>query len=136
MKRHSKKGTSLIEIIVAVAIFTLAMGGLLSCILATMYLSEISKNSTIATADLRNMMEKIKATPFDYLTADFPDADVDGPAANPYPGITGAYKLINEHITVTYANPNVDPLEIRVTATWADRRGRTYNGSMSTFRTR
>ncbi len=136
MSIRTKAGVSLIEILVAVLIFTLAMGGLLSCIFSTMYLSEISRNSTIATADLRNIMEKIRATPFDHLTADFPHNVQDGPVAKPYQDIVGGYRLVNEHITATYANPNSDPLEIKVTAVWQDKRGRNANASLYTFRTR
>ncbi|HTY44477.1 MAG TPA: hypothetical protein VMD52_00580 [Patescibacteria group bacterium] len=136
MNIRVKAGVSLIEILVAVLIFTLAMGGLLSCVFSTMYLSEISRNSTIATADLKNIMEKIRATPFDHLTADFPHNVQDGPIAKPYQNIVGAYRLTAEHITVTYANPNGDPLEIKATAVWQDKRGRNANAALYTFKTR
>jgi hypothetical protein len=136
MNIRAKAGVSLIEILVAVLIFTLAMGGLLSCIFSTMYLSEISRNSTIITADLRNIMEQIRSTPFDHITTDFPHNVQDGPGAKPYQNLVGVYRLVNEHITVTFTNPNSDPLEIKATATWQDKRGRNYSASMYTFKTR
>jgi prepilin-type N-terminal cleavage/methylation domain-containing protein len=134
MKRH--KGMTLIEILIATLIFTLALGALLNGIMAALYLIDQSRNQTIATNDLRNMMEKIRATSFADMFLLFPDSVADGPGNNRYQTYVGGYSLTNEHITVTYADTLVDPLEIKVNLTWQDKRGRTYNASISTFKTR
>jgi prepilin-type N-terminal cleavage/methylation domain-containing protein len=133
--KNQQRGTSLIEILVAVAIFAVAMSGLLGSIFAVVYLSETSRNLTIATSDLNNIMERVRATPFDHLAQDFPQAVTDGPAANRYPAIIGGYRLNNQHITVTYANPAGDPREVKTTITWEDKKGRPYTASFSTYRT-
>lgn len=133
---QTKKGMSLAEILVAMMIFAFVMAGLIASVLSMIYLSEVSRNSTIAVSDLRNVMEKIRSAAFDHITEDFPNGDEDGPAAHPYWEITGSYALTDEHITVVYANPNSDPLEIRATITWRDSRGRPYSASFSTIRTR
>lgn len=136
MRTKKKTGTTMIEVLIAVTVFGFAMAGLLACILSTIYLSEVSRNSTIITSDLKNIMEKISATSFDRITSDFPNGVQDGPIAHPYQNIVGGYTLTNEHITVTYPNVASDPLEIHVTATWKDLKGRPYSASISTIRTR
>ena len=133
---RSTKGVTLIETAVAAMVFTIAIIGLVNAVLSSAHLIENSKNTTIAAADLTNIMEKICATPFNSITTQFPDAVADGPGSSPYSSILGGYTLSNEQITVSYADANSDPLEILVTSTWQNRGGRTYSASMSTFRTR
>ncbi len=133
---NKERGTSLVEILVALTIFVIAMSGLLGSIFAVVYLSETSRNLTVATSDLNNIMERIRATPFDHLAADFPQGVADGTAANPYQSIVGGYRLNNEHITITYANPASDPREIKGTVAWQDKKGRSYTASFSTYRTK
>lgn len=136
MKLRRQKGTSLMEILVATFVFTIAMGGLLSSILAIVNLIDLAQDTTIATANLNNMMEKIRATPFAYMTSRFTDDQADGPGGNPYQSIVGGYTLTNEQITANYADVNADPLEINLTLNWNDKRGRPRSISMSTFKTR
>ena len=133
---HKKKGMTLIEVLIAALIFSVALGVLLSSIGAIVDLLDIAQDSSQATSDLKNMMERIRATPFDAITTKFTNGATDGPVSNLYTTIVGGYNLRNEHFTVSYANPNTDPLEILVTATWQDKKGRSFNTTMSTFRTR
>lgn len=136
MKLKTTKGMTLVEILIATLVFSLALGELLNCLVVIVDLIDISKDKTVAISDLKNMFERIRATPFDSITTRFANSVVDGPVINPYPNITGTYTLRNEHITATYVNPNADPLEIKVTATWLTTKGRAYNTSISSFRTR
>jgi Tfp pilus assembly protein PilV len=132
----NKKGTTLIEILVATLVFVVALGALLSSITALLYLVDLSKEQTIAVGDSRNMMEKIRATAFADMQTQFPNAVIDGPSARSYSTVLGGYALSSEHITVTYANINSDPLEIKVSVSWQDKRRRGRNVSSSTFKTR
>lgn len=136
MVSKSKKGMTLIEILIATLIFTLALGSVLGSLTLVADLIDIARDKTVATSDLRNMMERIRAVPFDSMLAKFPNGLTDGPASNPYQNITGSYVLRNENITVTYANPNTDPLEINVLARWKDKKGHLFNMSVPTFKTR
>ena len=136
MKIESKTGTTLIEILFATLVFTLALSGLMSSVLAIVSLIDTAKDTTIATSNLNNMMEKIRVTPFANIASNFPNALIDGPAGNPYSTIVGGYTLINEHIVTNYANPNVNPLEINIRVNWLDKKGRPRNTAMSTFKTR
>jgi len=136
MMLRNTKGMTLVEVLVATLVFTMALGALLSSILTILYFIDISKAQTIAITDLRNVMERIRATPFANTVSSFPDNIADGPLGNPYQTIVGGYTLNNEHIRATYANTHSDPLEIKVTLTWQDKRGRPYNTAISTFKTR
>jgi len=124
MQILNNKSMSLVEILVAMFVFTIALGALLNCILSIIYLLDVSKETTIAVSDSRTMMERIRATPFSNIPANFPDSVADGVGGNSYQNILGSYTLKNEHITVTYANVNADPLEIKIEVTWRDKRGR------------
>ena len=136
MNISKHRGMTLLEVLIAALIFSVALGVLLSSIGAIVDLLDIAQDSSQATSDMRNMMERIRATPFDSITTKFTNGVVDGPGSNPYTTIAGGYNLNNEHLTVSYANPNTDPLEIKVSAAWKDKKGRAFNASLSTFRTR
>jgi Tfp pilus assembly protein PilV len=136
MKIHDTKGMTLVELLIATLVFTIALGALLSSLIAVLYLIDLSKDQTIATYALRNMMEAVRVTPFTDMLSLFPNSVVDGKGNNSYQPIVGGYTLSNEHITVTYVNVYSDPLEIKVNLTWADKRARNHNTSISTFKTR
>ena len=129
---------TLIEIMVAAFVFIVAVSALLGAIAGILSMIETSKEQTTAVFDLRNMMERIKATAFSNTVPSFPGNVTDGPIANRYPTMLGlgGYTLSNEHITVTYANVVNDPLEITATVTWRDKYNRPHTASMSTFKTR
>ncbi len=134
--KTKNRGSTLIELLIATLIFSVALGALLSSLVAIVNVIDLSRERTIATADLRNMLERIRSAPFSSLLTNFPNGLADGPVSNPYVNITGGYQLIDEHITVNYANPNVDPLEIQVVETWKNKKGHAYNAALSTFKTR
>lgn len=126
----------MLELMIATLIFTIAAAGLISSVSAIITLTELSRENTIASSDLRTLLERVKATPFSDLLTDFPNGTIDGPSTNRYVNIVGNYTLRNEHITVTYANITTDPLEIRANLTWQDKKGRNYTAIMSTVATR
>ncbi len=130
------RGMTLVEVLVATLILALAVGGLVQGLIAIMETIDLARDQSQATTDLRSMLERIRATPFDFLTTQFPDSIVNGPVSSPYTGIVGTYMLRQENITVTYANATTDPLEINVALAWQDKRSRPRAASMATFRTR
>ncbi len=136
MNIKSKTGTTLIEILFATLVFTLALSGLMSSVFAIVTLVDAAKDTSIATSNLNNMMEKIRVTPFANIVSDFPDTQIDGPVGNPYSAIVGGYTLNNEHIVANFADPNVNPLEISIRVNWQDKQGRPRNMALSTFKTR
>ncbi len=137
MKIKSKlKGFSLVEVIIAVFIFLLIVGGVLRVLLQGFYLMELSRQKNTAFTHLASMMEKIRSTSFADVKDDFPDGVIDGGANKPYGDIVGNYTLNNERITVNYVNPQSDPLEIMVEVEWEDTQQRTQRITASTFKTR
>lgn len=123
--KRNKSGVTLVEILIAIIILVFATAAIIQFYLSSLGLSEINKEETIAMADLINMMEAIKCTPFSNIIVDFPNGVSDGPTGNEYATIVGGYVLTDEHIVVTYVNPSNDPLEIMVSINWQDRRGQT-----------
>ena len=136
MKNSASNGITLIENLIATLVFTIALVAVVSSIASIVDVIDDAKDTTVATADLRNVMEKIKATPFDSVTTKFPKGVSDGPASNLYSAIVDNYTLTNEHITVTYKDENAEPLEINAAMSWQNKKGRSFSRSMSTFKMR
>ncbi len=136
MRLCHDRGTTLVEVLAATLILALALGGLIQGLITIMETIDLARDQSQTTTDLRSMLERIRATPFDYLTTRFPNGVVNGPVSLPYTGIVGTYVLPQENITVAYANATADPLEINVALAWQDKRGRVRTASMATFRTR
>lgn len=132
----NNRGLTLAELLVAALIASLAIGASLICFSQIFYLIEVAKDTTVAVSDIRDMIEEIWSTPFDFITNDFPKGNIDGPATNDYASVVGSYSLNDEHIVVDYVDEDVDPLEIMVTTSWTDMRGRDRTIQLSTFRTR
>lgn len=133
---NSKSGLTLVEILLAALIITVAAVAIIQSYLSSIYLSGANKEETIAQMQLTNMMEAIKCAPFNKIIVDFPNGTADGPAGNSYATLVGGYVLKNEQITVSYINPNSDPLEITVSVNWHDRRGVNRTKYLITKRTR
>jgi len=136
MYHKNRKAMTLVEVLMATLVFLIAVPSILQGLIGIMAVADNAKDRNIATTDLQSMLESIKAVPFDDVVTRFPDNIANGPVSNPYSNITGNYTLDNEQITVRYANPGSDPLEINTTVSWRDKRGGGRNALMHTFRTR
>ena len=132
--RGSARGASFLEIILALAIFVLATCGIIGAYVSCEHLSQHATASMQAVDHLDTLVERIYATEFDDLAADFPDGDADGPAGNPYTTIVGGYTLENEQIVVTYPSVSTGRREILVTLNWTFG-GRAETTRFSTIRT-
>lgn len=134
---QNKTGLTFIETLVAVAIAVLVIVALLQAYVANIYMAEIAKGNTIASDDLKDMLEKILSAPFNELLIKFPNGTIDGPSANKYnTTVIGNYSMKNEHIVVTYANLTSDPLEVMVNVTWTDSKNRQHSNFLTTKKTR
>ncbi len=132
----NKKGLTLVELLIVVLVVCMAIAATLECFSQIVYLTEVARNTSVAVSDVRDMIEEIASTPFDFIVGNFPDGDIDGPPGNDYSNVAGGYNLNNEHIVVNYVDEDSDPLEIMVTAGWTDIRGHHRSIQLSTFRTR
>ncbi len=133
LHRPGTSGLTFVEIIIALFVFVVVGSASASAYLACHQLSEYATNTMRVTSDLDDMMERIRATPFSSLQAQFPAGLANG-VANSYAAIVGGYTLENEQITVTYPSQSSVRLEMLVTVNWVHR-GRTRSASLSTIRT-
>lgn len=134
--KRNKKGLTLIEVLVATSIIVFASLGLLQFYLSTLSLSETNNQESLAMTHVATMLEAIRCTPFSQITTDFPDGVVDGSVGNAYATLVGGYVLPQEHIIVSYVNPNNDPLEITARINWQDKRGAARAAYLFTKKTR
>ena len=131
------RGMTLVELLIAIVLVVLGGLGLLGGYQSILALTEVSQQADGALNYLRDLMERIKTTPFTSLTATFPDGAVNGivgQGPNLYAPIVGNYTLTGEQITVSHQPTTVsDPRELNVVLQWTNR-GRTYQRTLSTMR--
>ncbi|MBI2104360.1 MAG: hypothetical protein HYT90_02090 [Candidatus Omnitrophica bacterium] len=132
---RSRAGMTLVELLCGIGVLVIAGMWLLGSYHSALHLTEVSQQTTVAINDLRDMMERIKATPFTQLQASFPHGVANGPGgARAYPSVVGGYTLPAEQITVTHSpNATADPRELTVQLTWTNR-GRVYQRRVETVR--
>lgn len=119
----------MVEIVCGITLLGLVLIPLMSIFTDVVRQVEIAKETTIATNDLKDVMEKIRTTALSHITTDYPDgAYIDE-------NLLGAYLLDNEKIKVDYPNGvDANPLEILVTVTWKSIIGDTRTQRLSTLR--
>ena len=104
-KKVGNEGFTLVELMVAAFILSIAIIGILLGYVKCLDLNEMSRNSTIAVAATKSQMEQIKNTAFNQIFANFDDATFTSA------GING--------IGVTYVdNTNPTLLQITVSFCW------------------
>lgn len=133
-----RSGLTLVELLLAIVVMVVAGTWLLSAYHSSIHLNEVARQAAVALGDLNDIMERVKATPFTQLAAEFPDGAVNGIVGggpDRYGAVVGGYTLRNEQITVTHQpSPTADPREVVVRVTWTHR-NRTYQRRLSTMRT-
>ena len=130
---NSDQGLTMVELVIAIFVFSVAGMGVYSSYLSSSQLIQDSTNHMRAVEDLGDIMEQIQATSFDDLLATFPAGIADGGASD-YEALIGGYTLEDEQITVTYPAQTTGRVEVLVTLTWVSR-NRAYTRSLSTVRT-
>ena len=131
----SQRGSSLIEILLALALFVIAGVGITGSYMAMHDFSDYATKSMRAVSDLQALVEHVQSTAFQNVATVFPAGVADGGAGKPYATLIGGYSLHNEQITVTYPNQTADRLEMTITLSWAHRT-RTLTKVFSTIRAR
>lgn len=130
-----RHGSSLVEILLALALFVIAGIGIIGSYMAMHDFSDYATKSMRAVSDLQALAEHVQSTAFQNVAAVFPANVADGGAGKPYASLIGGYTLQNEKITVTYPNQTADRLEMTITLSWAHR-NRTLTKIFSTVRAR
>lgn len=131
MRTGNRKGFTLTELLIS--LFVIALG-LLGMILSNTYVqrtSEVAHERMVATQDAHRAIELMRNTS---ASGEFPDnvtrAFPNGAA------VAGFNNLTNESVTVVYADPDADPLNITVTTNWAQRGSRNASIQLRTLMTR
>ncbi|MBI4598158.1 MAG: hypothetical protein HY737_07160 [Candidatus Omnitrophica bacterium] len=129
-----RRGMTFIELLVAIVVMIIAGVWLLGAYHASLQLTEVSQQTSVALSDAKDIMERIKSTPFLALSASFPDGVAGGGAPDTYGAIIGGYSLSGEQVTVRHQPSAVaDPRELIVDVSWTNSH-RVYRASLSTVR--
>ncbi|MBN1587559.1 MAG: prepilin-type N-terminal cleavage/methylation domain-containing protein [Candidatus Omnitrophica bacterium] len=138
----NNRGVTLFEVLVSSFILTIALGGLIASIGHSLYLIDVSGEQTTASEHLHDMVEQIRAEPWDQMGTTFPESVTNGDG-NEYAGVVGELVLGNEQIWVRYpastdldGDADPDLVEVEVTLQWQDKRGHPHVASLTTFRAR
>ena len=137
------KTFTLVEVMIVAFILVIAVLSLLRVYISALDLAARTKEVNIATDDLKDILEKVDSVPFAGLTTDFPDNCCLGPGCTgtTCPGgvgiASGEFLLDNEKIEVSYPDGGgINPLTIKVEATWTGRGGRAGSEVFKTIRTK
>lgn len=129
--RETKKGITLIEILIAAGILTFVCSILFLTFVNCIILNESSRNLTRATAHAQYVMEDIKNSDFSSLESNIGNATWDWDAAAI--ASRGLNALEDEVIDVNEAGIDADLLNVVVNITWQDRGVRTQTISLETL---
>ncbi|MBM3252767.1 MAG: type II secretion system protein [Candidatus Omnitrophica bacterium] len=105
-----KKGLTLLEIVVGMAIFIVSIVSLLGAYMNVLAMSEGSRNLNTALNDVSRVIEEMRNIPFSSITL----TDWTTWAQN-----NGANTLENETVTVSYQG--ADPLTVTVIVNWTEK---------------
>ena len=128
--RFRRKGTTLIEVIIAMSVLTVALIGFLSLIFTANQLSASSREGSIAAYDLQSAVEDTFAVPYDDFRTRY---------VNNYTFPAATYNhLRNEQVRLTRLalDPGGSWIEYRVEITYTSHRGRATRDSITTRRAR
>lgn len=128
--RKKNRGFTLSELLLACAILAFVLTGLLVLFINCIFLNEANRNLSVATGHAQYAMEEIKDTDFDSIKTKGDNGDWDwcDSATITSKGLTPLNnECINTGVTGT------EPLDIVVTVSWQDLKGRNRNIALETL---
>ncbi len=130
MKR-SKKGFTLIELMIVSSVYIGIIVAIWGVLLGALNHAAMAREVTVATDDLKDIMERLRSIAFPDITVEYPhNSHVSA-------SDIGGFLLPDEAITVRYPQgEGADPLEISAEVTWTSKNGRTLSRIIKTVRTR
>jgi prepilin-type N-terminal cleavage/methylation domain-containing protein len=124
----SQAGFTIIELMIALLVLTLMIAAFVGANGSAQRTAEEMHQRTVAIQDANRVIEQMRDTS---KTGTFP-ANVT--AIYPQNGnVAGIINLLDEVITVTYANAAANPLVATVTVTWTTYTGRQYTETVETY---
>lgn len=121
-----ENGFTLLEFVIASAVFLVGVLGLLFFYQVPFVMNEIARDTTIAVQDASTVVEQMRVTSFGNIQSTNWDTWAQTSGTKHLPLET------NETVSVTYAG--TDPLQLTVTVQWT-RRGRTRDVRLTSRRT-
>ncbi|MBD3426308.1 MAG: prepilin-type N-terminal cleavage/methylation domain-containing protein [Candidatus Omnitrophica bacterium] len=129
--KMSRKGFTLIELMIVSSVYIGIIVAIWGVLLGALNHAAMAREITVATDDLKDVMERIRSVPFPDLTAEYPHNSTVSASE------IGGFILQDESITVRYPQgTGADPLEVSLEATWTSKNGRTVSRIIKTIRTR
>lgn len=127
-----KAGFTLLEITLALAVFTIIMGATAQALITYYVALDMQNQRTAAVeacrgllSDMRDLRDNNSGSFPESVTTQWPDG-----ATVPIAGLRAGQSM-----RVDYVNPQANPLEVRVTAQWMDIQGHPVSVSLSTVLT-
>lgn len=124
----SASGLTLVEVMVAATLIAVGLTALIAQMISAYRIGCVNNETNKAQAHLQAALEMVIAMPFANVTATYPSGSSVA--------IAPADPMTNENITVAYADPAADPLQITVTINWTAFDGRQRTSSLTTLKTR
>ncbi len=130
-KKDNIRGTSLLEVTIAVAIISIGAIVLVAQLETSYKINGDNRETNKAMAHLESAMEKVVNTTFSNIVTMYPHSSSVYLSEIDYSDL-----LPSEHIVVTHADSDADPLEVMVTITWTSFDGRDKSRTITTVVTR
>ena len=130
--RRDNAGLTLLELTIAVAIFVIILGTAAQALISFHFAQDMQQQRGAAAHNMRSVLSSMRnardANPDSFpeaITTQWPD------------GVTLANEgtELGEAIMVAYTDATANPLEVTITSSWSDMRGRAMSLSLSTVLT-
>ncbi len=131
-RQGREQGFTLLELTLAVAIFAIVLGSTAQVLVSHYATLDLQQQRSTAVQLCRGVLSDMRAAR-DANPDDFPGAIVEM-----WPNdvqIDGTGLLRDEQVSVVYADQTANPLDVRVTVSWSDLRGRPVQSSLATMLT-
>lgn len=130
--RKGEAGFTLVEVMITLLVMTLALLGILYANTQVQQTSEAAFERSLAVQDANRVIEQMRNISSD---GDFPDNVTDiYPDGGEVAALAGL-NLTNEVVTVSYVDPDLDPLDVLVTVSWDENGRRNVDIALRTIMT-
>jgi prepilin-type N-terminal cleavage/methylation domain-containing protein len=116
---NAEGGFTLLEVVVAVSILSIALMGIMALYVHTIALSEVNRETQIATFAAQSKLDEIRAMNFNNILTTYP------PGASTYFAVSGlrAFAPDPQPGSVTTDNTNANLINVQVRVRWQGVRG-------------
>ena len=122
-KRGERSGFTFTEVLVAVTLLVIGFMGIYASMHSSALVRETAHETNVAMFKLQTAQEYVFVVPFDEITATFPEGTPVDIVSMTESIDKNDFRLRDEQITVSYDDPNADPLRFTVTIDWVSRTG-------------